>query len=87
MLSASALTALLTLGSLTVLLMVVLALIIPLWAAVLLVTLLWGATTAALAWLGKRKVDDAAPFVPEQTIENVKEDVAWARRRAKQSRP
>ncbi len=85
MLSASAVTALLTLGSLTAFLMVVLWLVMPLWAAVLLVTLLWGGITAALALLGKRKVEDAAPFVPEQTIENVKEDVSWARRRAKQS--
>lgn len=86
MLSASAVTALLTLASLTILVMVVLSLVMPLWAAVLLVTLLWGAITAALALLGKRKVEDAAPFVPEETIENVKEDVAWARRRAKESR-
>ncbi len=87
MLSASAVTALLTLGSLTILLMLILTLVIPLWAAALVVTLLWGAITVALAFLGKRKVEDAAPFVPEQTIENVKEDMAWARRRAKQSQP
>ena len=80
MLSASALGALFTLGSLTALVVVLLQLVIPLWAAVLVVTAVWGGVTAALALLGKRKVEDAVPFVPEQTIENIKEDVAWARR-------
>lgn len=83
MLSASAVTALLTLVSITALVIVLLALVLPVWAAVLIVTVLWGAATAVLALMGKRKVQDAAPFVPQQTIENVKEDVAWARRGVK----
>ena len=85
MLSASAITGLFTIGSLTVLVIAALSLAIPLWAAALIVTLLWGAATAALALLGKRKVEDAVPIVPEQTIEHLKEDVEWARRGAHSS--
>ncbi len=86
MLSASAVSGLITLTCLTALVAVALSLLLPAWLAVLIVTLLWGATTAVLALIGKRKVQDASPFVPEQTIANVKEDMEWARRRAKQSR-
>jgi len=60
--------------------MLALALVVPPWAAVLIVTVLWAAATVTLALLGKRKVQDAGSLVPEQTIENIKEDVAWARR-------
>ncbi|MBV9719339.1 MAG: phage holin family protein [Candidatus Eremiobacteraeota bacterium] len=84
MLSASAITGLLTVGCLTALVALLLSLVIPGWAAVLAITVLWGAVTAVLAMLGKKKVENAAPFVPEQTIENVKEDLEWARQRAKQ---
>lgn len=83
MLSASAVSGLITLACLTALGALLLALFLPAWGAVLIVTLLWAAVTAALAIAGKRKVEDAAPFVPERTIENLKEDVAWARRRVK----
>jgi|HubBroStandDraft_6_1064221.scaffolds.fasta_scaffold993499_1 uncharacterized membrane protein YqjE len=82
MLSASAVTGLLTLGCLTALMVLLLSLVIPAWAAVLAVTALWGAVTVFLALLGKDKVAAAAPFVPERTIENFKEDMASARRRA-----
>ncbi|MBV8344844.1 MAG: phage holin family protein [Candidatus Eremiobacteraeota bacterium] len=87
MLSASAVTALFTLASLTALGIVTLALVLPLWLAVLIATVIWGGVTAGLALLGKRKVADAAPFVPEQTIENIKEDVAWARRGVRPPEP
>jgi len=87
MLSASAMAGLLALGSLTALAIVTLALVLPAWAAVLFVTVLWAAATVALALLGKRKVRDAGPLVPEQTIENIREDMAWARRGAKPKPP
>ena len=86
MLSASALTGMLALGSLTALVIVALALVMPLWVAALILTALWGTASATLALVGKRKVADAVPFVPEQTIANVKEDVEWARRGARQPR-
>lgn len=86
MFSVSAMTGFITLGCLTALVAALLALVLPVWAALLIVTVVWGAATAVLALLGKRKIDDATPFVPEQTIADIKEDVAWARQRAKQSR-
>lgn len=87
MLSASAACALISLGCLTALVALLLALVIPAWSAVLVVTVLWAAATAILALLGKKKLQDAAPFVPERTIESVKEDLAWARSRSKRSEP
>lgn len=83
MLSASAVAGLLTLVSLTAFVAVLLALVIPPWAAVLAVTVLWGVVTVVLALLGKGKVDAAGPFLPERTIENLKKDMAQARRRVK----
>ena len=82
MLSASAITGLMTMALLTALIIVALAYALPLWLAVLIVMLLCGAVTAALALIGKRKVEAAVPFLPEQTIADVKEDIAWARRGA-----
>lgn len=78
MLSGSAITGLLTLGSLTALLIIAIGLALPLWLSALIVTVMWGAVTAVLALAGKKKIQDAGPLVPEQTIENVKEDVQWA---------
>ncbi|MBV9277888.1 MAG: phage holin family protein [Candidatus Eremiobacteraeota bacterium] len=79
MLSGSALTALMTLFSLTALVMIALALAMPAWLAALIVTLLWAIATAALALMGKRKIQEAGPPIPQQTIENVKEDLRAAR--------
>lgn len=78
MLSGSAITGLLTLGSLTALLIVAIGLALPLWLSALIVTAMWAAITAVLALTGKKKIQDAGPLVPEQTIQSVKEDVQWA---------
>ncbi|HEX5275330.1 MAG TPA: phage holin family protein [Candidatus Rubrimentiphilum sp.] len=79
MLSGSAVTGLLTLGTLTALLILVLSLAVAPWIAALIVTLLWGGVTAVLALSGKKKIQAAGSLLPEQTIENVKEDIAWAK--------
>jgi uncharacterized membrane protein YqjE len=78
MLSGSAISGLLTLGSLTALLILAIALVLPAWLSALIVTVMWGAVTAILALTGKKKLQDATPLVPQQTIQNVKEDVEWA---------
>src|SRR5579872_189563 len=49
MLSASAASGLLTLGSLTALLIIAIALALPAWLAALIVTVMWAAITAVLA--------------------------------------
>ena len=49
------------------------------WIAALIVTALWGAVAGVLALTGKKKLQEAGPPVPEQTVETVKEDVEWAK--------
>jgi hypothetical protein len=49
------------------------------WLAALIVAVAYAAVAGALALLGRRKVAEAAPAVPEQTVETVKEDVQWAK--------
>ncbi|MFE9451802.1 phage holin family protein [Streptomyces sp. NPDC006739] len=53
-----------------------LAVALPVWAAGLIVTALLGVIAAIMAMRGKKQVDQAAPPTPEQTVENVKADVA-----------
>ncbi|MFI9323129.1 phage holin family protein [Kitasatospora aureofaciens] len=53
-----------------------LAVALPIWAAGLVVTAALGVTAALMAVSGKKQVDQAGPPTPEQTVENVKADVA-----------
>lgn len=52
------------------------AVALPVWAAGLIVTAALGVIAAVLALSGKRQVGRAAGPAPQQTIENVKADVA-----------
>jgi Putative Actinobacterial Holin-X, holin superfamily III len=72
---------LLTLGSLTAFLILVLALAIPAWASALLVTALWAAVAGVLALHGRNKLREMGTPVPEKTVETVKEDVQWLKNR------
>ncbi len=56
------------------------------WLAALIVAALYGAAAGVLALSGKKQVTEAAPPVPEQTVETVKEDVQWAKQRAQAGR-
>ncbi|MGN5382495.1 hypothetical protein BIV25_19990 [Streptomyces sp. MUSC 14] len=49
---------------------------LPVWAAGLIVTAVLGVIAAVMAMSGKKQVDQAAPPTREQTVENVKADVA-----------
>lgn len=53
-----------------------LAVPLPVWAAALIVTAVLGVIAAVMALSGKKQMQQAAPPKPEQTIENVKADVA-----------
>ncbi|MFF7974369.1 phage holin family protein [Streptomyces sp. NPDC007905] len=53
-----------------------LAVALPVWAAALIVTAVLGVIAAVMALRGKKEVAEAAPPTPQQTIENVKADVA-----------
>lgn len=56
------------------------------WLAALIVAAAFGALAAFLALVGKNKVAQASPPIPEQASESVKEDVRWARIRAQRAR-
>jgi hypothetical protein len=49
------------------------------WLAALIVAIVYAAIAGALAFVGRNRVKEATPPVPEQTIETVKEDVEWAK--------
>ncbi|WP_454337622.1 phage holin family protein [Streptomyces glaucescens] len=66
----------LTLQALVATVIAALAVPLPVWAAALIVTAVLGLIAAVMAMSGKKQVDRAAPPVPQQTIENVKADVA-----------
>lgn len=59
-----------------------LAVALPVWAAGLIVTAVLGVIAALLAMSGKKQVDQAGAPTPEQTVENVKADVAEIKERA-----
>ena len=56
------------------------------WLAALIVTVAYGAVAGVLALSGKQQVQEATPAMPEQTVETVKEDVAWTKQRAQAGR-
>jgi uncharacterized membrane protein YqjE len=60
-----------------------LAVVLPIWASALIVTAVLGVIAAVMALMGKKEVAQAAPPAPEQTIENVKADVAEIKESAK----
>lgn len=69
----------LAMASLTACIIAALATGMDTWLAALIVTLAWAAVAAVLALNAKSEADQASPAIPEQTIETVKEDVAWVK--------
>jgi uncharacterized membrane protein YqjE len=86
MFGGAAVAALLALGTLTAMILAVLDEAMDFWVAALIVTVLYGAIAAVLAMSGRDRVKQATPPAPEQTVETVKEDVQWAKSRAKSAR-
>jgi len=58
------------------------ALVMPVWAAALIMTILLGAAAGAAYAAGRAKLKTVTP-VPEQTVQTLKEDVALAKNRTK----
>jgi uncharacterized membrane protein YqjE len=83
MLAAGAVVALLALGALTAGVIAALDLAMATWLAALIVTVIYGVVAGVLAMTGRNQIREAAPPVPEQTIESVKEDVQWAKTRTR----
>ena len=60
--------------------------VVEAWLAALLVAVAYGAIAGVLAVGGKKEFQEAAPAVPEQTVETVKEDIQWAKKSAQAGR-
>jgi uncharacterized membrane protein YqjE len=73
--SGAGLLALYGLAGLLTTVVIVLDLVLPLWLAALIVTLVLFAAAAVAALLGKKEVSQAAPPAPERAIAGVKKDV------------
>jgi uncharacterized membrane protein YqjE len=76
----------LALGALTACLILALDTAMAAWLAALIVAVVYGAIAGTLALTGKNKVQQATPPVPEQAVESSKEDLEWAKTKAKSAR-
>jgi hypothetical protein len=86
LLAGAAVMGLALLGALTACLILVIALVLPAWLAALSVTVLYALVVGVLALAGRSQLKRATPPKPEQTVETVKEDVAWAKTQAKSAK-
>jgi len=86
LLAGAAVLGLAVLGGVTAFLIIVIDLVTPTWLAALIVTGFWVVVMAGLALAGRAALKQAMPAKPEQTVETVKEDVAWAKNQAKSVR-
>jgi uncharacterized membrane protein YqjE len=87
MIGAAGLVAVLGLGALTAAAILALSQLIDEgWAAALIVGAAYLVAAAVLALVGRRRIQEAAPLVPEQASESVKEDVEWIKTRARSAR-
>ena len=73
-------------GALTACLVLALDTAMAGWLAALIVAVVYGAIAGVLALMGKNKVQEAGPPMPEQAAESVKEDIQWTKARAKSRR-
>jgi hypothetical protein len=86
MLAGAAAAGLMAAGAITAAAVLVLALFLPDWLAAALTAAVLAAVAYALALSGKKQIERAGSPVPEQTIETVKEDLAWVKTRATSAR-
>ena len=73
-------------GALTACAILALATAVEGWLAALIVAAVYGLIAGVLALTGKEQVSRATPPAPEQATESVKEDVEWAKTRARSGR-
>jgi hypothetical protein len=74
------------LGALTAAMIAALSLAVATWLAALIVAVVWAAVAGVMALVGKGRVQEGAPPVPEQSVESVKEDVQWTKTSAQRGR-
>jgi MFS family permease len=85
-LGAAGVVGLLAAGALTAFLILLLSEAMDGWVAALIVTVVYGAAAAVLGLMGRDRMKEGMPPAPEQTVESVKEDVQWAKTRARSAR-
>jgi MFS family permease len=73
-------------GALTACFILALSTLVDGWLAALIVAVVYAAIAGVLALVGKQKAQAGAPPVPERAITSTKEDVEWAKTRAKSAR-
>ena len=61
---------------------ILLDLVMPLWLASLITTVLYAAAAAVLALRGRDELKETGAPIPERTKQSVKEDIQWAKTRA-----
>ncbi len=86
MFGAAGMVGLYGLGVVTAAIVLALSLAVTGWLAALIVAIAYGAIAGGLALSGKERVSRGVPPTPGQTVETIKEDVEYARERAKEGR-
>ncbi|MDP9243174.1 MAG: phage holin family protein [Actinomycetota bacterium] len=76
----------LMIATLTVAAILAIAIVVPAWAAALIVTGVYGLIALGLVLMGVKRIKAATPPAPTQTIETVKEDVEWLKSRARSAK-
>jgi hypothetical protein len=82
LLSGAAVVAAFGLGTLIAAAVLALAIVLPAWAAALIVGLLLVVVAAVLFLVGRARTRSIGSLMPTETIETAREDVAWIRREA-----
>ncbi|HYX86624.1 MAG TPA: phage holin family protein [Gaiellales bacterium] len=83
MIGAGVVLALVMVGAVVAAAVMALDIALPDWLSAIIVALVAGIGGGLLALAGMRSIRRATPPVPRETIESVKEDVAWTKERAK----
>lgn len=73
-------------GALVAAAIAALALAVAAWLSALIIAVVLGAIAGVVALMGKNKLQQAMPPVPEDSVESVKEDVQWTKTKAQQGR-
>jgi uncharacterized membrane protein YqjE len=71
------------LGALTATAILALSTTLETWLAALIVTIVAAVIGTIVVFVGVRSLQRGAPPVPDQTVDSVKEDIAWVKTRAK----
>jgi MFS family permease len=74
------------LGAITACFILALSTAVAGWLAALIVGVVYAIVAGVLALVGKKKTQAGAPPVPERAISSTKEDLEWAKTRAKTAR-